>query len=122
MGNAMTIKSQNAHPCVKLRRLSHCASFNDDPFGLCMRVRNDKLKKSKTGTRRIYLTHMPGRHSTADCNQFQYILRSRQHNECYEILCRSIEPFRIYKGLNVGVSHRNGNGPYHIGMRYRAAM
>jgi hypothetical protein len=47
MEGDMMMKPQKAHPCVEPRRLSHYASFYDVPFGLCMRLRNDKLKKIK---------------------------------------------------------------------------
>jgi hypothetical protein len=38
---------KKAYPCLKPCRLSHYASFYDVPFGLCMRPRNDELKKMK---------------------------------------------------------------------------
>jgi hypothetical protein len=95
-------EAPKTHPWVNPCCLSH-ASFYVILFGLCVHLRNEKIKN----TWALYFTHMMGRHHKADCNQDWQILRFQWQSFSYEILCWSVQSFQIYKGSNFMVWHRN---------------
>ena len=69
----------------------------------------------------LYFTHLPRSPQWTDLHEILHGGSSRRRNHLFQILCRSVEGFRICVGSNSAILPLLSRSPLTQGWRYRAA-